>query len=343
MSARRRALLVSSLAFAACSHRTPGPPADPAAAVARAIPVAPVAEVSIVRHETERRVDVLFDSQPFTSYQWPDVIKKPVLFPIRTDRGGVITRGWPLEPRPGEATDHRHHVGLWLNYGNVNGVDFWGHSTPDPKKGTIFHRGITATSGGHGRGQLGVTCEWVMPDGNVVLHEETRFVFSGGAGRRVIDRSSALTAVNGPVRFEDNKEGTFGLRVGSELEHPSDKNPKGTGHYHSSEGFEGEAVWGTRGRWNMLTAQLEGAPVTVVIFDHPHNPGFPTYWHARPWGLFAANPLGQKALSGGKETLDFALAKGADARFAYRVLILTRQATPEEIEAEYKVFLSDVP
>jgi hypothetical protein len=89
----------------------------------------------------------------------------------------------------------------------------------------------------------------------------------------------------------------------------------------------------------MLTGTAEdGKPVTIALFDHPGNPGFPTYWHARTWGLFAANPLGQKALSGGKETLGFKIPAKGSATFAYRLLILSKQARPEEIEAEYRAF-----
>ena len=40
----------------------------------------------------------------------------------------MVTRGFPLEPRPGERVDHPHHVGLWFNHGDVNGVDFWNNS-----------------------------------------------------------------------------------------------------------------------------------------------------------------------------------------------------------------------
>jgi hypothetical protein len=88
----------------------------------------------------------------------------------------------------------------------------------------------------------------------------------------------------------------------------------------------------------MLTGQLDGTPVTIAVLDHPSNPAHPTYWHARTWGLFAANPLGQKIFSGGKETLAFALPQGKSARFSYRVLILTHHATAQEIEEEYRSF-----
>src|SRR2546430_15883259 len=81
-------------------------------------------------------------------------------------------------------------------------------------------------------------------------------------------------------------------------------------HYHSSEGLEGDSVWGTRGRWTMLTGVVQGEPVTLAILDHPQNVGFPTYWHARGYGLFAANPLGEKVFSNGKTELNFTLAAG---------------------------------
>lgn len=343
------AALSLALALLAARPARPAPPTTTAPAPAPDKPAA----VKLVRNEAQQRVDVLVDGQPFTSYRWSGDVKKPVLFPLRADGGGVITRGWPLEPRPGEATDHRHHVGFWFNYGDVNGVDFWGHSQagpPDPAKkpptkpstkGTVVHRQIRWMRDAGGRGELGVGADWVGPDGKTLLREQTSYVFSGARGRRVVERATTLTAVDGPVDLPDNKEGTLGLRLGRELEHPGEKNPKGTGRYRSSEGIEGEAVWGTRGRWMMLTGSLaEGAPITVAILDHDRNPGYPTYWHARPWGLFAANPLGQKALSKGKETLGFKLGQGQSATFSYRLLILSRHATPAQIEAEHAAFIA---
>ena len=35
--------------------------------------------------------------------------------------------------------------------------------------------------------------------------------------------------------------------------------------------------------------------VALAILDHPSNPGFPPYWHARGYGLYAVNNLGQNA------------------------------------------------
>jgi hypothetical protein len=96
--------------------------------------------VQLVVNEAGRRVEVLLDGRPFTSYIWPTTLKKPTLFPLRSAKGTVVTRGYPLEPRKNERVDHPHHVGLWLNSGDVNGLDFWNNSDaikPDqqPKMG----------------------------------------------------------------------------------------------------------------------------------------------------------------------------------------------------------------
>ena len=102
--------------------------------------------VTVTAHEADRRVDITIGGQPFTSYIWPTTIKKPVLYPLRTAKGVVVTRGFPLDPRPGERVDHPHHVGLWFNYGNVNGYDFWNNSDaiPRPSGGRAWARSYTA-------------------------------------------------------------------------------------------------------------------------------------------------------------------------------------------------------
>ena len=318
-------------------------------------------DVTVAPNESARRVDVLVDGRPFTSYIYPATIKKPVLYPLLTASGKPVTRGFPLEPRAGERVDHPHQVGLWFNYGDVNGLDFWNNSdaiaaADAPKMGTILHRAIRKAESGSGKGVLEVTTEWVDYAGKPLVREDTRFVFRAGADLRAIDRITTLTALAAPVSFTDNKEGVLGMRVTRALEQPADRpevftdangrattvavldNEGVTGKYHSSEGLEGDAVWGTRGRWTMLTGIIEGEPVAVAILDHPGNVGFPTYWHARGYGLFAANPLGQKALSDGREELNFRLEADKSTTFRHRVLILSGPATPAAIEKHYQEF-----
>jgi hypothetical protein len=321
--------------------------------------------VQVVNHEAENRVDILVDGKPFTSYIWPKSLKTPTLYPLRTAQGTAVTRGFPLEVRAGERVDHPHHAGFWLNYGNVNGVDFWNSSTVLPaeqqaKMGSIAQRRIIRTKSGKERGELEVELEWIMPDGQPILRETTRFVFHSGPNLRAVDRISKLTALEKRVLFADDKEGMLGMRVRRELEQPSNEplvftdasgratavkvmdNTGVSGMYRSSEGKLGDAVWGTRGRWTMLTGKVDQEAVTLAILDHPKNVGFPTYWHARGYGLFAANPLGQALFSNGKEKLNFALEPKQSVTFSYRLLILSGPVSPDQIEKEYSRFVKEV-
>src|SRR5262245_22897240 len=129
-------------------------------------------QVTLAPHEAERRVDIVVDGKPFTSYIWPQTLAKPVLWPLRTAGGTAITRGFP----PGPKEDHPHHVGFWFNYGEVDGIDYWGNSEdlrkkePGRKLGTIVHKAIRSAKGD----ALAVASDWVRPDGQVALKEETR-------------------------------------------------------------------------------------------------------------------------------------------------------------------------
>lgn len=320
--------------------------------------------VRVVPDDANRRVDVLIGGQPFTSYIYPTTLKKPTLYPLRTAHGAIVTRGFPLDSKPGERVDHPHQVGLWFNYGNVNGLDFWNNSDAikpanAPKMGTIYQRAVVSAKSGAKSGELVIEADWKDYQGKIVLRERTLFVFRGGPDSRSIDRVTTLTAPDQKVSFADDKEGVLGMRVTRALEEPSDKpevfadasgrpttvakmdNTGVNGVYRSSEGKVGDAVWGTRGRWCMLSGNVGNEPVTIAILDHPGNPGFPTYWHARGYGLFAANPLGAKDFTNGKVMMNYALGANQSVTFRYRVLILSEIAKPEAIEQAYQQFAAE--
>ena len=317
---------------------------------------APADQVEVVHHPAEKRVDIMMDGELFTSYIYPDDLEKPVLYPVNAPGNIALTRGFPLAPRAYERTDHPHHVGIWFNYGKVNGLDFWNNSyrVPEERKehyGAIRHREVISTESGN-VGELEVEAEWQNSEGKTLLDEATTLHFFEENGDRVIDRVVTLMAKDEPVLFEDNKEGMIAIRVARELEFPSDKplsltdaegkpmdekimNNEGvSGNYLSSEGIEGGDVWGTRARWMKLYGEIKETPVAIAIIDHPQNPGYPTYWHARTYGLFAANTLGQKIFSDGKEELNYRLAPGESVTFRYRMIFSGGDAlTAEQINA----------
>jgi len=326
----------------------------------------PSLQIDVIQDIVNQRVDIQVDGKAFTSYMYTDTIpnlKKPVLFPIYSANGSMITRGYPLQPKARERTDHPHHIGFWLNYGDVNGLDYWGNSAAIPadlayRMGVIRHRKIKRVQSGAGSGILEVSMDWLKPDGQTLLEENTQFVFSAAKDVRTIDRITTLTAINEPVIFKDTKEGMLAIRVTRALEHPSDEpvilsddsgnktdvpvmdNSGVTGQYLSSTGVTGTDAWGKRAKWVTLSGVVENEKINLVIFDHPDNIGYPTYWHARGYGLFAANPLGQNVFSKGKESLNYLLETGRSLTFKHRIQIISGETTPEKIEAAYQVFRS---
>lgn len=300
--------------------------------------------VEIVSDSTHHTVIVTAGGIPFTTFNYPDTLEKPVLYPIYAPDGQAITRGFPLQPRPGDPTDHPHHIGLWFNYENVNGLDFWNNSyaIPAGKKsqyGWIRTDSVSTRSGKTDEATLTYTARWTDQQNTTLLIEHTTYRFAAMEHERVIDRTTTLTAQT-DVHFPDAKDGMLGLRVTKELQIPSNapgefiddkgnktkvaagNTPDINGNYLTSEGKTGDSAWGTRGNWCMLYGKKGSDTISIVIIDHPDNPGYPTYWHARGYGLFAANPLGQKIFSQGRESLNFHLDKGQSVTFRYRIVLV---------------------
>lgn len=316
-------------------------------------------KITFVNDTTNKKVAIKFNGELFTNYIYDGQTPKPILYPILTKSGTTVTRGFPYNPRPNERVDHPHHAGLWFNYGDVNGLDFWNNSYAIPENekdtyGTIIHTELVNTNAANG--SLTIKAVWQAPNGTDLLEETTQFTFSEEGNTRYIDRKATLTALE-DVTFKDNKEGMLGIRVARELELPSDKpaaftdatgivtevkalNNEGvSGDYLGSEGAKGMDLWGTRNNWVQLHGNIAQEAISITIMDNKNNVGFPTYWHARGYGLFAANPLGQEVFSEGKESLNFALTKGEATTFNYRIVIHNgTELTKEELNKIYQEF-----
>ena len=315
--------------------------------------------VKVAVDESHQRVDVTIDGKPFTAYVWPSTLKKPVLFPLVAADGVTVTRGYPLAPRETERVDHPHHAGLWFNYGNANGFDFWNNSDaikPEqrPKMGTIHHEKIVSSKSG-AKGELVVDSVWETGAGQKIFNQRTKYVFSQNGDARTIDMTVTLTALD-KVVFHDDKEGVLGIRVAHFLESATEKGGTfadasgrptpvegstvgATVVYRTSEGVTGDAVWATRGKWCELTGKTaDGKTETIAIFDHMGNPNYPTYWHARGYGLFAANPLGQKIFDAKQPQLDYTLEKGANTTFHYRITISSHDVSVDEMNKASAAF-----
>jgi hypothetical protein len=225
----------------------------------------------------------------------------------------------------------------------------------------VLDKIVSARSGAK-RGELTTESTWITGANEKILAETTRYVFARRGEARSIDLVVTLKALDRVV-FNDDKEGLLGMRVARWLESPEEKggtftDAKGnatqvsaaanlpgvappTGEYLTSEGVKGEAVWATRGRWCSLTGHNGDHTDTIAIFDHPGNPGHPTYWHARGYGLFAANPLGVSIFDPKQAAFKFTLEKGQSVTFRYRVEIYPRTVTSEELNKDADAFAAE--
>lgn len=319
--------------------------------------------VKIIRSSSAKKIDVMISGKLFTSFLYADTLEKPVLYPVYTAGGTTVTRGFPLSPQPGEPTDHPHHIGIWFNFENVNGLDFWNNSYAIPankkskygwiktvkvSKKTVDNSGIVSYS-----------AKWVNHQNKTLASESTVYFFSGTAHQRVIDRITTIKA-DTALLFTDAKDGLLAIRVAHALQIPTDKDQKftddkgnvtivkggtdkiPTGNYLSSEGKLGDSVWSTRAAWCKMFGKINDDSVSVVIIDHPKNPNYPTYWHARGYGLFAANPLGEKIFTNGMKAKNLQLKKGESVTFRYRIVIDNGKITiaADDINEQAKQFAS---
>jgi hypothetical protein len=308
------------------------------------------------------RIDVTADGRLFASYVYGDNLPKPSLVPVRSVSGIEVTRRWPLTKLEGGSMDHLHHVGLFFCVDRVNDTNFWNYyRNPGGREPKIRHVRFEETAGGPGRGVLRAVSHWIDKKGNLLLEEKRSMTFIAGEheGEYAIDFGIDLTAQAEQVVFEDIEEGVLGVRLSDYLRE-SDReggvrpgrtlpaeSVAGTGRYFSSNGDQtAENVWGKRARWVALQGVKGGKVVGLAILNHPESINYPTYWHVRDYGLFAANPLGQgdfqrqgKYKKNPVIPLRLTLKPGQTAHFRFFVIVFEGVRTQKEIEERFRAFV----
>lgn len=277
----------------------------------------------VTAQPTDGGVRILIDGQVFTEYVGKGA-QRPYLYPLTGPSGANLARPYPMEK--GGAEDHPHHRSFWFAHGSVNGIDFWADGD---KHGRQEHRGVTGVEAAGSRAAFLASTEWVSASGETVLTDERKIVVEAGEdGARRVDFAITLKASHGEVVFGDTKEGTFALRVCPSLSHEGEG---AQGRMVSSEGKKNGAVWGKPAKWvSYFGPDPKGEAVTVSILDHPANLRHPTWWHARTYGLFAANPFGKHDFEKleDKTAGNHKLNAGESLTLRYRVVI--RPGEPDE-------------
>ncbi|HLY75537.1 MAG TPA: PmoA family protein [Planctomycetota bacterium] len=232
--------------------------------------------------------------------------KKPFFYPLMT-HGVNLLRGWPMDPQEGEPADHPHHTGHYFAFGEVNGKEYWSKLPITPKKlqkeaGPVFSRIVAENDWGE----------------DLVENQDVRLLSLGEDV--ILDWTITLTAAHGPVTFAKDlkqaKEGAFVLRMAKELSFAKGDAPE---MILDSKGNRGEKLAREAGApWVDYTGTIRGKSVGVAIMNHPSSFRYPSDWHVRAYGLFAANPWilkGENTLQKGQSlTLRWRVyAHGGDA------------------------------
>lgn len=290
---------------------------------------AQLAEIGITRKA--HTAEVTIGGKPFTTYHFGPERTKPVLYPVAGPGGVRMVRDYPFKKdSPGEAHDHPHHESLWYTHGDVNGVSFW-HIGKDA--GTIVHQKFLESP----KDQIVTANNWVGPDKKVHCSDVTRIRFFGLPNDgRGIEYTVTIKADHGDVIFGDTKEGSMGIRTHPALRLKGDV---ATGKAVNANGTKGKGIWGKPAKWLHYHGLINSKPVGVGIFDHPSNPRHPTTWHARDYGLIAANPFGHSPFLGKpKGAGKLVIKNGESITFKYGFVFVSGDTEAAEIEALYSAW-----
>lgn len=264
------------------------------------------------------RIEIEIDGKPFSTFYIAGDAPKPYMAPLRSADGVVVTRRFPMEKVEGETRDHPHHRGLWFTHGDVNKIDYWmNEKGAKGVHGTVKLEKVQQLKGGKKSGTIKASFIWESDKGVPLLREARTMTFYSDPKLRIIDFDATLTALE-QATFGDTKEGFFAIRLRDEM-----REVKGTGKMTASDGKTGmKQVWGASFPWVDYSGTLDGKKLGVAIFDSPKSFRYPTYWHARDYGLFAANPFGlHDFLRDKTKDGSYTLQKGQSIRFIYRVVI----------------------
>ncbi len=286
-------------------------------------------------------VTVTVDGKLMTRYLIKSGVK-PIMWPLVGPTGKEMTRGYPMrDALPTEKADHPHQRSFWFTHGDVDGINFWAEplkrgsgSTQPGKQGEIVHREFVKVAGGK-QAVIVTRNDWMGPDGKRVCEDRRAFTFDVSDKARWIDCDLAVKASDGPVKFVDTKEGSFGVRVAGTM----NVDAKLGGKIVNSEGQTDAGAWGKRAPWVDYYGPVQGEIVGIAIMNHPTSFRYPTYWHVRTYGLFTANPFGVRDFTGDKNADGtYTLPAGETMRLRYRVLLHVGDAKEGKVAESFQEY-----
>jgi hypothetical protein len=329
----------------------------------------PIYEARIIKGDNF--YEVFIGNESFAKYV-TNFEGTPIIYPIYGNGGKLMTRSFPMANRDVVSRDHLHHRSFWFSHGKVNDSDFWLTDKKLKNIGRIEHQKFLKAEVSGGTTAIIVTENNWKSHNDEILCSDIRSLRFGVTefGNRYIDFNITVTAKVDKVTFHDTKEGTFAIRVADSLavdiarekkenekEKNKEKNKKDqeiilTSYIVNAEGNLDEAAWGKRSSWVDYVGQFDNEIVGIAVMNHPSSFRYPTYWHVRTYGLFSANPFGERGF-GIRKRLDakveqeqngggdFILERGKFFKLSYRVIFHDGNTKKASIAEEFKKYSSE--
>jgi len=302
----------------------------------------PLVAQTVTLTPSDAGLKVEIDGKLFTEYVTKDT-PRPYLYPIIGAAGESVVRNFPMQKGvPGEPADHPHHRSLWFAHGSVNGQDFWSEVK---EFGTQKHTGFGDIKTAGNKGTFNTTTQWISADGKAQMSDARKITITAlPEGEKYIDFDITLKATEGEVVLGDTKEGTMAIRLSPSL---CLKGEGAKGHAFNNVGDKEKDIWGKKADWvSYYGPDPKGNEVSVVIFSHPGNLRSPMTWHARDYGLFAANPFGLHDFEGlpkGENVTkgDHKLVKGESLTLRYRFYFAKGTAEKAALDAKFQSYKSE--
>jgi Methane oxygenase PmoA len=125
----------------------------------------------------------------------------------------------------------------------------------------------------------------------------------------------------------------FGIRVASSM----DVTRKGGGRITNAEGLTDEKAWGKPSPWVDYVGPVKEKTVGIAVLNHPDSFRYPTTWHVRTYGLFAANPFGWHDFAGPVPG-DYTIPAGGSIAFRYRVILHEGDTPAARVDRAFEAY-----
>jgi hypothetical protein len=294
---------------------------------------------------------VKIDDQIFAEYVVThEGTNMPYLWPIYGPGQKAMTRAYPMQVVEGEQHDHPHHRGLCFGHEDIAGYDTWAEAATFEEQmkgknaakaaerlkhlGSIQHRSFEKIEASNGTATIVALSDYLDAAGKKLLEERRTMIFSVNGDHRLIDVDIELTASEGPVTAADKKDAGLSIRVPTSMA----VDTKLGGKLVNSEGHLDQDTWAKRAKWCDYHGPVDGTHLGVAILNHPASFRFPTYWHARTYGLFTANPFGTKSLNPKETDGAYTINPGTPLKLYHRFIFHPGDEKTAHIEAAWQSY-----